>query len=73
MRNTFTQCVGLTILLAATIPSCKTIDPGEVCFIVHRGVIKPEILAPGRYHNQRPDEFTQYEDHYHGRQIDDVE
>lgn len=50
MKNTFTQCVGLPLLLAATISSCKTINPGEVGFVVHRGHIQPGILTQGRYH-----------------------
>lgn len=37
----------LTIIVVS---SCKTVSPGEVGFIVHRGVIKPGVLNSGRYH-----------------------
>lgn len=50
MENTFTKCAGILLLSAAIFSSCKTINPGEVGFLVHRGVIKPGVLAPGRYH-----------------------
>lgn len=50
MKYAFAQYVGLTILFAFTIASCKTINPGEVGFIVHKGVIRPGILTQGRYH-----------------------
>lgn len=42
----------MLLLLAATFTSCRTIiGPGEVGFVVHRGVIQPGILSPGRYHH----------------------
>jgi regulator of protease activity HflC (stomatin/prohibitin superfamily) len=41
---------GLIVLFAITISGCKTIYPGEVGFIVKKGMIKPGILTPGRYH-----------------------
>ena len=50
MKNTFTQWACLTILGVTTISGCKTINPGEVGFLVQRGTIKPGILTPGRYH-----------------------
>lgn len=50
MKNTFTQCVGLTLALAASLSGCKTIDPGEVGIVIHKGVIQPGILTQGRYH-----------------------
>src|SRR5579859_6685681 len=50
MRVSFTQCVGLTLLFASTITACKTINPGEVGFVIHKGVIRPRILTQGRYH-----------------------
>jgi regulator of protease activity HflC (stomatin/prohibitin superfamily) len=56
-------------LFATTISGCKTIYPGEVGFIIKRGMIKPGILTQGRYHynpfvskickfNTRIDEFS---------------
>src|SRR6185437_5838626 len=50
MGNTFTRPIGLILLFALTVTSCKTIQPGEVGFIVHRGQIQPGILTQGRYH-----------------------
>jgi prohibitin 1 len=50
MKNNFTKGVGIVLLCATVITSCKTINPGEVGFVVHKGVIKPGILAPGRHH-----------------------
>lgn len=49
MKNTFTQCASVIVLLAMHAYSCKTINPGEVGFIVHKGVIKPGILTQGRH------------------------
>ena len=49
MKNTFTKGAGLVLLIAA-ISGCKTtVAPGEVGFIVRKGVIKPGILTPGRH------------------------
>jgi prohibitin 1 len=50
MKSIFTTCAGVVILFATTISGCKTINPGEVGFIIHKGVIKPGILTQGRYH-----------------------
>ena len=50
MRNTFTRYAGTVILFAITFVGCKTINPGEVGFVVKRGVIQPGILSPGRHH-----------------------
>jgi len=50
MKNTFTKCAGALIFFAITITGCKTINPGEVGFVVQRGVIKPGILMQGRHH-----------------------
>lgn len=50
MKNIFTFYAGLIILLVITISGCKTIYPGEVGFIVKKGMIKPGILTQGRYH-----------------------
>ena len=49
MKNTFTFA-GIAMLSLATIASCKTIYPGEVGFVIHKGVIQPGILPPGRHH-----------------------
>jgi regulator of protease activity HflC (stomatin/prohibitin superfamily) len=49
MKSTFTYA-GLIILFATTITSCKTIYPGEVGFVIHRGMIQPGILTQGRHH-----------------------
>jgi prohibitin 1 len=50
MKNTFTNYACVIIAVATTVLGCKTIHPGEVGFVVKRGVIKPGILTPGRYH-----------------------
>jgi regulator of protease activity HflC (stomatin/prohibitin superfamily) len=50
MKSTFTKPAGLIILFITAIIGCKTINPGEVGFIVKKGVIKPGILTQGRYH-----------------------
>jgi regulator of protease activity HflC (stomatin/prohibitin superfamily) len=50
MKNTFTQCAGLLFSFTIAISSCKTIEPGEVGFVIHRGVIQPGILSQGRHH-----------------------
>jgi regulator of protease activity HflC (stomatin/prohibitin superfamily) len=50
MKHTFTQCVGSAFLFATFFASCRTtIGPGEVGFIVRKGVIKPGILNQGRH------------------------
>jgi prohibitin 1 len=69
MKNIFTIGAALGILLTTTISGCKTIYPGEVGFIIKKGMIKPGILTQGRYHynpfvskirkfNTRIDEFS---------------
>jgi prohibitin 1 len=50
MKNTFVACAGIAMLFCTAIVSCKTINPGEVGFVVHKGVIQPGILGPGRHH-----------------------
>ena len=50
MENTFTKLGAVMLLFGMTVTGCKTIHPGEVGFIVHKGVIKPGILTTGRYH-----------------------
>ena len=50
MENTFTRMGAVILLLGMTVTGCKTIEPGEVGFAVHKGVIKPGILTTGRYH-----------------------
>ncbi|HEV3225111.1 MAG TPA: prohibitin family protein [Puia sp.] len=50
MRNVFTKYTCIIILFATTISGCKTIYPGEVGFIIHKGMIKPGILTQGRHH-----------------------
>ena len=50
MKNTFTKYAGIVILISITGAGCKTIYPGEVGFVIHRGVIKPGILTQGRHH-----------------------
>jgi prohibitin 1 len=50
MKSTFTKGVGIVMLCATAITACKTINPGEVGFVVHKGVIQPGILGPGRHH-----------------------
>jgi len=49
MSNAFTL-TRLIILFSVTLPGCKTIYPGEVGFVIHKGMIKPGILTQGRYH-----------------------
>jgi regulator of protease activity HflC (stomatin/prohibitin superfamily) len=49
MKNTFTHSAGIFIL-AATLFGCKTINPGEVGFVIHKGVIQPGIITQGRHH-----------------------
>jgi prohibitin 1 len=52
MENTFTKIGAVMLLFMTAATSCKTtVNPGEVGFIVHRGVIQPGILPPGRYHH----------------------
>jgi prohibitin 1 len=69
MKNIFTIGAALGMLLTTTISGCKTIYPGEVGFIIKKGMIKPGILTQGRYHynpfvskirkfNTRIDEFS---------------
>jgi|SRR5450432_437320 prohibitin 1 len=50
MNNTFTKYACLIGFIAVTITGCKTINPGEVGFLVHKGMIKPGILIAGRHH-----------------------
>lgn len=50
MKNTFIRCAGFALLVGTCVGGCKTIYPGEVGFVVHKGVIKPGILGPGRHH-----------------------
>src|SRR5580704_151667 len=50
MNNTFTKWTGIVIIFAIASAGCKTIYPGEVGFVIHRGVIKPGILTQGRHH-----------------------
>src|SRR5258708_4608747 len=50
MRNIFIIYAGLIMLFATTISGCKTIYPGEVGFIIKKGMIKPGILTQGRHH-----------------------
>ena len=50
MKKIFTPCIYLFFLVAVTTLGCKTINPGEVGFIIQKGVINPSILAPGRHH-----------------------
>jgi len=49
MKNVFTQ-IAFVILFVVTFSACTTIYPGEVGFVVHKGMIKPGILTQGRYH-----------------------
>jgi prohibitin 1 len=49
MRNVSTL-TGLIIFFTIAISGCKTIYPGEVGFVIHKGMIKPGILTQGRYH-----------------------
>lgn len=49
MRNVFTRAASI-ILFTISISGCKTIYPGEVGFVIHKGTIKPGILTQGRYH-----------------------
>lgn len=42
--------MGLILLFATTIAGCTTVHPGEVGFVVRKGVIQPGILTQGRYH-----------------------
>jgi prohibitin 1 len=50
MRNLLISCTILFLFFATTITGCKTIYPGEVGFVVHKGVIKPGILTQGQHH-----------------------
>jgi regulator of protease activity HflC (stomatin/prohibitin superfamily) len=50
MKNTLIKHTVLIIFFATILSGCKTIYPGEVGFIIHKGVIKPGILTQGRYH-----------------------
>jgi regulator of protease activity HflC (stomatin/prohibitin superfamily) len=49
MKNTIVECASLMMILAVTISGCKTVNPGEVGIIIHKGVIKPGILTQGRH------------------------
>jgi prohibitin 1 len=52
MENTFTKTGAVILLLITSVASCRTtVNPGQVGFIVHRGVVQPGILSPGRYHH----------------------
>jgi regulator of protease activity HflC (stomatin/prohibitin superfamily) len=50
MKHNFTPHFISILFFATAIFGCKTINPEEVGFVVRRGVIKPGILTPGRYH-----------------------
>ena len=50
MRNRSTLYAGLIIWFGITISGCKTIYPGEVGFLIKKGMIKPGILTQGRHH-----------------------
>jgi prohibitin 1 len=50
MKNTFIKCGGILLLCMTVVAGCKTINPGEVGFVVHKGVIQPGILSSGRHH-----------------------
>ena len=50
MTNTFTHYAGIAMLCSTVIFGCKTINPGEVGFVIHKGVIQPGVLSPGRHH-----------------------
>ena len=50
MKNNFILFSSCTLLLAIVTPSCKTIYPGEVGFLVRKGKIMPGILIQGRHH-----------------------
>jgi prohibitin 1 len=50
MENTFTKCAGILLLSVVAVAGCKTINPGEIGFKVHKGVIQPGILSQGRHH-----------------------
>jgi len=50
MKCTISKGAGIVILFAIAGAGCKTIYPGEVGFVIHRGVIKPGILTQGRHH-----------------------
>lgn len=49
MKNTIVECASLMMILAVTISGCKTVNPGEVGIIIHKGVIRPGILTQGRH------------------------
>ena len=50
MRYLYTYSVAAALLFVTIFPSCTTINPGEVGFIVKRGRIQPGIMTQGRYH-----------------------
>lgn len=50
MKNTSTICVASIVLLVIVLSGCKTVYPGEVGFVIRKGMIKPGILTPGHYH-----------------------
>ena len=51
LPKSFTKCTGILLLVVmAGVVGCKTINPGEVGFVVHKGVIQPGILSAGRHH-----------------------
>jgi prohibitin 1 len=50
MKNTFIKGWGILLLCTFVVTGCVTIQPGEVGFTIHKGVIRPGILGPGRHH-----------------------
>ena len=50
MKNTFTLYGACILLSAILLSGCKTIYPGEVGFVVKKGMIKPGIITQGRHH-----------------------
>ena len=60
-KNAIKSIVGI-FLFITIITGCKTINPGEVGFIVKKGVIEPGILTQGRHHfnpfNSKIQKFT---------------
>jgi len=50
MKNVSTMHAVLILSFVAIITGCTTIQPGEVGFLVTKGMIKPGILTQGRYH-----------------------
>ncbi|HET6252899.1 MAG TPA: prohibitin family protein [Puia sp.] len=50
MKNAVTLCAWILLLFTVAVVGCKTVNPGEVGFVVHKGVIQPGILSQGRHH-----------------------